>query len=57
MAERVKAGMAAAKARGKPFGRPAPSAHVVARIEERAYTTSTVGKTYGEGIGIMGLAF
>jgi DNA invertase Pin-like site-specific DNA recombinase len=40
ISERVKAGMEAARARGKQFGRPATPAHVVARIEERAHTTS-----------------
>ena len=33
IAERVKAGMAAAKARGKRFGRPVTPPHVVSRIE------------------------
>src|SRR2546423_6813001 len=40
MSERVKAGMAAAKARGKRFGRPATPPHVVSRIEALAHTTS-----------------
>src|SRR5262247_2944658 len=39
IAERVKAGMAAARARGKPLGRPATPAHLVARIEALAGTT------------------
>jgi DNA invertase Pin-like site-specific DNA recombinase len=39
IAERVKAGMAAAKARGKPCGRPATPAHLVARVEALARTT------------------
>ena len=39
ISERVKAGMAAAKARGKRFGRPATPPHVVSRIEELAHTT------------------
>ena len=39
IAERVKAGMAAAKARGKPCGRPATPAHLVARVEALAGTT------------------
>ena len=37
---RVQAGMAAAQARGKRFGRPATPPHVVSRIEELAHTTS-----------------
>ncbi len=40
ISERVKAGMEAARARGKQFGRPATPTHVVACIEERAHTTS-----------------
>ena len=40
ISERVKAGMAAAKARGKRFGRPVTPPHVVSRIEELAHTTS-----------------
>ncbi len=40
ISERVKAGMEAARARGKQFGRPATPTHVVARIEKRAHTTS-----------------
>ena len=36
ISERVKAGMAAARARGKPLGRPATPAHLVARIEALA---------------------
>ena len=39
IAERVKAGMAAAKARGKRFGRPATPAHIVARVKTFADTT------------------
>ena len=39
IAERVKAGMAAAKARGKLCGRPATPAHLVARVEALAGTT------------------
>src|SRR5215510_2290559 len=34
ISERVKAGMEAAKVRGKRLGRPATPAHVVARIED-----------------------
>jgi DNA invertase Pin-like site-specific DNA recombinase len=34
ISERVKAGMAAAKARGKRCGRPATPPHVISRIEE-----------------------
>jgi len=40
IAERVKAGMAAAKARGKPLGRPATPTHLVARVETLARTTA-----------------
>jgi DNA invertase Pin-like site-specific DNA recombinase len=40
ISERVKAGMAAAKARGKRFGRPATPPHIVSRIEALAHTTS-----------------
>jgi DNA invertase Pin-like site-specific DNA recombinase len=40
IAERVKAGMTAAKARGKPCGRPATPAHLVARMEALAGTTA-----------------
>ena len=39
ISERVKAGMAAARARGKPLGRPATSAPLVSRIEALAGTT------------------
>jgi DNA invertase Pin-like site-specific DNA recombinase len=39
ISERVKAGMAAARVRGKHLGRPATSTHFVARIEELACTT------------------
>jgi DNA invertase Pin-like site-specific DNA recombinase len=40
IAERVKAGMAAAKVRGKRFGRPGTPAHVVARVEAIAGATA-----------------
>ena len=40
ISERVKAGMAAAKVRGKRFGRPRTPAHVVARVEAFAGTTT-----------------
>jgi DNA invertase Pin-like site-specific DNA recombinase len=40
ISERAKAGMEAARARGKRFGRPVTPPSVVARIEERAQTTS-----------------
>ena len=40
IAERVKAGMEAAKARGKPLGRPATPPHLVARVENLAQTTA-----------------
>lgn len=39
ISERVKAGMEAARARGKCFGRPVTPPSVVTRIEERARTT------------------
>ena len=39
ISERVKAGMAAAKARGKLLGRPATPPHLVARVETLAQTT------------------
>jgi len=39
ISERVKAGMAAAKVRGKHVGRPATSSYLVARIEDLAGTT------------------
>jgi DNA invertase Pin-like site-specific DNA recombinase len=40
ISERVKAGMAAAKVRGKRFGRPRTPAYVVARVEAFAGTTT-----------------
>ncbi len=40
ISERVKAGMAAARARGKPLGRPATRAQLVVRIEMLAETTT-----------------
>jgi DNA invertase Pin-like site-specific DNA recombinase len=39
ISERVKAGMEAAKARGKQLGRPATPPHLVARVENLAQTT------------------
>ena len=39
ISERVKAGMAAARERGKPLGRPGTPAPLVARIEALAGTT------------------
>ncbi len=39
IAERVQAGMAAAKARGRHVGRPATSKAVTARVEQLAQTT------------------
>jgi len=39
ISERVKAGMAAAKSRGKRLGRPTTPAHLVSRIEQLADTT------------------
>jgi len=39
ISERVKAGMEAARARGKRFGRPVTPPYMVARIEEKARTT------------------
>jgi len=40
ISERVKAGMATARARGKRLGRPATLPHLVARIEELGRTTA-----------------
>jgi DNA invertase Pin-like site-specific DNA recombinase len=40
ISERVKAGMAAARARGKSLGRPVTPAPLVVQIEELAATTS-----------------
>jgi DNA invertase Pin-like site-specific DNA recombinase len=40
ISERVKAGMAAAKTRGKNLGRPKTPPHLVKKIEEFAKTTS-----------------
>ena len=49
ISERVKAGMEAAKSRGKRFGRPATPPYVVARIEERARTTDmSIRQIHGE---------
>ena len=39
ISERVKAGMEAARARGKSLGRPATLPHLVARVENLAQTT------------------
>ncbi len=46
ISERVKAGMEAAKARGKRFGRPVTPLHIVARIEEMARTTEWNGSIH-----------
>jgi DNA invertase Pin-like site-specific DNA recombinase len=40
ISERVKAGMAAARVRGKHVGRPATPAHVVTQIEDFVGTTA-----------------
>ena len=49
ISERVKAGMEAARTRGKRFGRPATPLYVVARIEEMAHTTDmSIRQIHGE---------
>jgi DNA invertase Pin-like site-specific DNA recombinase len=49
ISERVKAGMEAAKTRGKRFGRPATPPSVVARVEEMARTTDmSIRQIHGE---------
>jgi DNA invertase Pin-like site-specific DNA recombinase len=49
ISERVKAGMEAARMRGKRFGRPATPLSVVARIEEMARTTDrSIRQIHGE---------
>jgi DNA invertase Pin-like site-specific DNA recombinase len=40
ISERVKAGMEAARVRGKRFGRPHTPAHIVTRVEALASTTA-----------------
>jgi DNA invertase Pin-like site-specific DNA recombinase len=50
ISERVKAGMAAAKARGKRLGRPATPRHVVTHIEEIARTTQLSIRQIHEGL-------
>jgi len=51
IAERVKAGMAAAKARGKRFGRPGTPAHIVARVETFAGTTGMSIRQIHQALG------
>jgi DNA invertase Pin-like site-specific DNA recombinase len=51
ISERVKAGMAAAKVRGKRFGRPRTSAHVVARVESFAGTTTMSIRQIHQALG------
>jgi len=51
ISERVKAGMAAAKVRGKRFGRPSTSAHVVARVEAFAGTTTMSIRQIHQALG------
>lgn len=49
ISERVKAGMEAAKIRGKRFGRPATAPYVVTRIEDMARSTDmSVRQIHGE---------
>ncbi len=55
ISERVTAGMAAAKARGKHVGRPRTSAHLVSRIETLAQTTDmSVRRIHKELKGSVG---
>lgn len=51
ISERVTAGMKAAKARGKPLGRPRTRAAIVTRIEELAKTTDLSGRGIHQRIG------
>lgn len=51
ISERVKAGMAAAKVRGKRFGRPSTPAHVVARVEAFAGTTAMSIRQIHQALG------
>ena len=51
ISERVKAGMAAAKVRGKRLGRPSTSAHVVARVEAFAGTTTMSIRQIHQALG------
>jgi DNA invertase Pin-like site-specific DNA recombinase len=51
IAERVKAGMAAAKARGKRFGRPGTPAHIVARVAIFAGTTGMSIRQIYQAVG------
>ncbi len=49
ISERVKAGMEAARARGKRFGRPVTPPYVVTRVEEMARTTDmSIRQIHGE---------
>ena len=51
ISERVKAGMAAAKVRGKRFGRPRTPAHSVARVEAFAGTTTMSIRQIHQALG------
>jgi DNA invertase Pin-like site-specific DNA recombinase len=51
ISERVKAGMVAAKACGKRFGRPRTPAHVVARVEAFAGTTTMSIRQIHQALG------
>jgi len=51
IAERVKAGMAAAKVRGKRFGRPPTPAHIVTRVEALASTTAMSIRQIHQALG------
>jgi DNA invertase Pin-like site-specific DNA recombinase len=51
ISERVKAGMAAAKVRGKQFGRPRTPAHVVAHVETFAGTTTMSIRQIQQALG------
>jgi DNA invertase Pin-like site-specific DNA recombinase len=51
ISERVKAGMAAAKVRGKRFGRPHTPAHIVTRVEALASTTAMSIRQIHQALG------
>jgi DNA invertase Pin-like site-specific DNA recombinase len=51
ISERVKAGMAAAKVRGKRFGRPHTPAHIVTRVEALASTTAMSIRQVHQALG------
>ena len=51
IAERVKAGMAAAKVRGKRFGRPPTPAHIVTHVEALASTTAMSIRQIHQALG------